>query len=56
MILGHAPSIKNLATDLQKFKLTMLLVVPRVFEKVVEGALLETSKGGRRNGNIVVAE
>ena len=52
MTVGHAPDIKNLTTDLQEFKPTMLLVVPRVLEKVFEGAALKASKGGRRNENI----
>lgn len=52
MTVGHAPDIKNLTTDLQEFKPTMLLVVPRVLEKVSEGAPLKAGKGGRRNENI----
>ena len=37
VVIGHSPNIKNLAADLDSFKPTMLLVVPRVFEKVYEG-------------------
>ena len=33
VVVGHSPTIKNLAADLDSFKPTMLLVVPRVFER-----------------------
>ena len=49
MVVGHAPDIKNLSTDLSSFQPTMLLVVPRVFEKVYEGALKKAEKGGKVN-------
>lgn len=52
MTVGHALDNKNLTTDLQAFKSTMLLAVPRVLEKVFEGASLKASKGGRRKENI----
>jgi len=37
-VLGHAPDVKNLVSDLQSFKPTFLLAVPRVFEKVYNSA------------------
>ena len=37
-VLGHAPDIANLTADLQGFKPTYLLGVPRVFEKVYNAA------------------
>jgi long-chain acyl-CoA synthetase len=36
--LGHAPDIKNLVGDLAEFQPTFVLGVPRVFEKVHNGA------------------
>lgn len=52
MVLGHAPDIKNLSTDLASFQPTMLLVVPRVFEKVYEGAVKKSEKGGTLNAKL----
>ena len=49
VVIGHSPNIKNLAADLDSFKPTMLLVVPRVFEKVYEGAMAKAAKGGKFN-------
>lgn len=49
LTVGHAPDIKNLSTDLASFQPTMLLVVPRVFEKVYEGAIKKAEKGGKVN-------
>lgn len=49
LVIGHSPNIKNLAADLDSFKPTMLLVVPRVFEKVYEGAKAKAEKGGSLN-------
>ena len=49
LVIGHSPNIKNLAADLDSFKPTMLLVVPRVFEKVYEGAMAKAAKGGKFN-------
>lgn len=43
-VLGHAPDIKNLVTDLRTFRPTYLLAVPRVFEKVFNSA--ETRAAG----------
>jgi long-chain acyl-CoA synthetase len=36
--MGHLPDVHNLATDLAEFRPTFLLAVPRVFEKVYNGA------------------
>ena len=37
-VIGHTPNMKNVAPDLQSFKPTFLLAVPRVFEKVYNSA------------------
>lgn len=37
-ILGHSPDTKNLVADMQSFKPTFVLAVPRVFEKVYNAA------------------
>ena len=52
VVVGHSPNIKNLASDLDSFKPTFLLVVPRVFEKVYEGAMAKAAKGGTANQRI----
>ena len=49
VVVGHSPTIKNLAADLDSFKPTMLLVVPRVFEKIYEGAVAKAARGGTIN-------
>jgi long-chain acyl-CoA synthetase len=36
--MGHVPDVGNLVADLAKFKPTFVLAVPRVFEKVYNGA------------------
>ncbi|HEV2371758.1 MAG TPA: long-chain fatty acid--CoA ligase [Streptosporangiaceae bacterium] len=36
--LGHTPDVRNLLPDLASFKPTFVLAVPRVFEKVYNGA------------------
>ncbi|MQA26536.1 MAG: AMP-binding protein, partial [Micromonosporaceae bacterium] len=45
--LGHAPDVKNLLADLAEFKPTFLLSVPRVFEKVYNGAKHKAHAGGK---------
>ncbi|GAA0244230.1 long-chain fatty acid--CoA ligase [Cryptosporangium japonicum] len=45
--LGHAPDIKNLMNDLQTFRPTFVLAVPRVFEKVYNGAKQKAHKEGK---------
>lgn len=52
VVVGHSPNIKNLASDLDSFKPTMLLVVPRVFEKIFEGAVKKAEKGGKLNSTL----
>ena len=47
MRLGHSPDIKNLLPDLAAFQPTFLLAVPRVFEKVYNGAAQKAIDGGR---------
>nr|WP_306238640.1 MULTISPECIES: AMP-dependent synthetase/ligase [unclassified Ornithinimicrobium] len=47
MRLGHTPDIKNLLPDLASFQPTFLLAVPRVFEKVYNGAAQKAIDGGR---------
>ncbi|MFB9318445.1 AMP-dependent synthetase/ligase [Cryptosporangium minutisporangium] len=45
--LGHAPDIKNLMGDLQTFRPTFVLAVPRVFEKVYNGAKQKAHAEGK---------
>ncbi|MFC4007705.1 AMP-dependent synthetase/ligase [Nonomuraea purpurea] len=46
-IMAHTPNMKNVAPDLQDFKPTFLLGVPRVFEKVYNGAEQKAISGGK---------
>ncbi|MDQ4116874.1 MAG: AMP-dependent synthetase/ligase [Actinomycetota bacterium] len=45
--VGHSPDVKNLLADLGEFKPTFLLAVPRVFEKVYNGARLRAHNEGK---------
>ncbi len=45
--LGHSADIKNLLPDLQEFKPTFILAVPRVFEKVFNTASQRATADGR---------
>jgi long-chain acyl-CoA synthetase len=45
--LGHVPDIKNLTDDLSSFRPTMILGVPRVFEKVYNTARATAQAGGK---------
>src|SRR5690606_20497878 len=47
-VLAHTPNMKNVAPDLQSFKPTFLLGVPRVFEKVYNAAELKATTEGTR--------
>ncbi|GAA0953926.1 AMP-dependent synthetase/ligase [Actinocorallia libanotica] len=47
VVLGHSPDIKNLLEDLGSFRPTFLLAVPRVFEKVYNGAEQKAIAGGK---------
>jgi long-chain acyl-CoA synthetase len=46
-VIAHTPNMKNVAPDLQDFKPTFLLGVPRVFEKVYNGAEQKAIAGGK---------
>jgi long-chain acyl-CoA synthetase len=45
--LGHSADVKNLLADLAVFKPTFILAVPRVFEKVYNGAKQKAHAGGK---------
>ncbi len=45
--VGHTPDIKHLLEDLQSFKPTFILAVPRVFEKVYNSATLKAEAEGK---------
>lgn len=45
--LGHSADIKNLLPDLQEFRPTFILAVPRVFEKVFNTASQRATADGR---------
>ena len=45
--VGHSPDVKNLLPDLAEFRPTFLLAVPRVFEKVYNGARLKAHNEGK---------
>jgi long-chain acyl-CoA synthetase len=46
-VLGHSPDAKNLLDDLAAFRPTVLLAVPRVFEKVYNGSRRKALDAGR---------
>ncbi|WP_159797588.1 AMP-dependent synthetase/ligase [Puerhibacterium puerhi] len=46
-VLGHAPDIKTLTTDLGSFRPTYILAVPRVFEKVYNSAEQKAATEGK---------
>lgn len=46
-VVGHTPDVKNLLPDLAEFRPTFLLAVPRVFEKVYNGARLKAHNDGK---------
>ncbi|WP_125611364.1 AMP-dependent synthetase/ligase [Specibacter cremeus] len=45
--VGHTPDIKNLLGDLQSFRPTFILAVPRVFEKVYNSASMRAESEGK---------
>jgi long-chain acyl-CoA synthetase len=49
IVLGHTPDIRNLLPDLAGFRPTFLLAVPRVFEKVYNGAEQQAAASAVRN-------
>ncbi|NLI18081.1 MAG: AMP-binding protein [Actinomycetales bacterium] len=46
--MGHTPDVKQAVADIATFKPTFLLSVPRVWEKVYNGAELKQGKGLKR--------
>ncbi len=46
-VIGHTPDITNLVEDLGEFKPTFVLAVPRVFEKVYNGAKAKAEADGK---------
>jgi long-chain acyl-CoA synthetase len=46
--LGHSPDVTNLLAELGSFRPTFLLAVPRVFEKVYNGAEQKAESEGKR--------
>jgi long-chain acyl-CoA synthetase len=45
--MGHAPDVKNLLGDLAEFQPTFVLAVPRVFEKIYNGARQRAHADGK---------
>ncbi|PLC13025.1 long-chain fatty acid--CoA ligase [Kocuria flava] len=45
-VLAHTPDVKHLMADLEAFRPTFVLAVPRVFEKIYQGARLRAEQGG----------
>jgi long-chain acyl-CoA synthetase len=46
-VIGHTPDIKDLVGDLGRFQPTFVLAVPRVFEKVFNGAKAKAEGDGK---------
>ena len=46
-VIGHTPDVKNLVEDLGEFQPTFVLAVPRVFEKVFNGAKAKAEAAGK---------
>ena len=46
-VIGHTADIKDLVTDLGRFQPTFVLAVPRVFEKVYNGAKVKAEGDGK---------
>ncbi|MCR6690270.1 AMP-dependent synthetase/ligase [Cellulomonas sp.] len=46
-VLGHSPDTRTLLDDLASFRPTFILAVPRVFEKVYNGAEQKAAAGGK---------
>jgi long-chain acyl-CoA synthetase len=45
--VAHTPDVKNLLGDLQSYRPTFILAVPRVFEKVYNSSMLKAEDGGK---------
>jgi long-chain acyl-CoA synthetase len=50
--LGHTPNVRSLVPDLESFKPTFILAVPRVFEKVYNTAALAAHSGATMKGRV----
>src|SRR5581483_3371043 len=48
-VLGHTADVAHLVADLGTFQPTFILAVPRVFEKVYNGAELQASASGLKS-------
>ena len=48
-VMGHVPDARNLVADLDAFRPTFLLAVPRVFEKVYNAADAKAGSGARQS-------
>jgi long-chain acyl-CoA synthetase len=46
-VIGHTPDVKDLVGDLGRFQPTFVLAVPRVFEKVYNGAKASADESGK---------
>lgn len=46
-VVGHTADVKDLVADLGRFQPTFVLAVPRVFEKVYNGAKAKAEAGGK---------
>jgi long-chain acyl-CoA synthetase len=53
--LGHSADVKNLLADLAVFQPTFILSVPRIFEKVYNGAVAKTREEGGAKAKIFAA-
>lgn len=45
--VAHTPDVKSLLPDLQSYRPTFILAVPRVFEKVYNNSMLKAEDGGK---------
>lgn len=52
VVVGHSPDLKNLTEDLRSFAPTFLLVVPRVFEKIYNGARAQAHDASSFKGKV----
>ncbi|RUQ20468.1 AMP-dependent synthetase/ligase [Kocuria sp. HSID16901] len=52
VVVGHCPDLKHLTGDIKSFSPTFLLVVPRVFEKIYNGARATAHDASRLKGRI----
>lgn len=52
VVVGHTPDLKNLTADMKSFAPDFLLVVPRVFEKIFNGARNQAHEGSPAKGKV----